>query len=440
MTDEIMQEDKNDGKIGKMHDLTAKREKALAVAVVRKGANRELVFDYLDELEELADTAGADILEKTYQELAKPSSSTAVGSGKVQELKELIQEQGVNLVIFDDDLSPAQVRNLEKEWAIKVIDRSGLILDIFAKHARSIEAKTQVELAQMQYLLPRLTRMWTHLSKQFGGIGTKGPGETQIETDRRLIKVRIAKLQDDLKEISTHKEQQRKNRVSMPKFALVGYTNAGKSTLMNALTDSGVYVENKLFATLDTTIRALMLPSGQKAVISDTVGFIRKLPHHLVASFRSTLAEVADADVIIHVADVSHKMYKDQIKVVEQTLESLKILDKPVILALNKIDKIDDFEALNAIKADFPDSILISAKKVHNITMLLELMQSKYDENVKYTKLMLPYTDMQKISQIYSLSEVIKREDQDEGIYLELKINKDQDELFMHKFGSYSAE
>lgn len=440
MTDEIMQEDKNDGKIGKMHDLTAKREKALAVAVVRKGANRELVFDYLDELEELADTAGADILEKTYQELAKPSSSTAVGSGKVQELKEMIQEQGINLVIFDDDLSPAQVRNLEKEWAIKVIDRSGLILDIFAKHARSIEAKTQVELAQMQYLLPRLTRMWTHLSKQFGGIGTKGPGETQIETDRRLIKVRIAKLQDDLKEISTHKEQQRKNRVSMPKFALVGYTNAGKSTLMNALTDSGVYVENKLFATLDTTIRALMLPSGQKAVISDTVGFIRKLPHHLVASFRSTLAEVADADVIIHVADVSHKMYKDQIKVVEQTLESLKILDKPVILALNKIDKIDDFEALNAIKSDFPDSILISAKKVHNITMLLELMQSKYDENVKYTKLMLPYTDMQKISQIYSLSEVIKREDQDEGIYLELKINKDQDELFMHKFGSYSAE
>lgn len=440
MTDEIMQEDKNDGKIGKMHDLTAKREKALAVAVVRKGANRELVFDYLDELEELADTAGADILEKTYQELAKPSSSTAVGSGKVQELKETIQEQGINLVIFDDDLSPAQVRNLEKEWAIKVIDRSGLILDIFAKHARSIEAKTQVELAQMQYLLPRLTRMWTHLSKQFGGIGTKGPGETQIETDRRLIKVRIAKLQDDLKEISTHKEQQRKNRINMPKFALVGYTNAGKSTLMNALTDSGVYVENKLFATLDTTIRALSLPSGQKAVISDTVGFIRKLPHHLVASFRSTLAEVADADVIIHVADVSHKMYKDQIKVVEQTLESLKILDKPVILALNKIDKIDDFEALNAIKADFPDSILISAKKVHNITMLLELMQSKYDENVKYTKLMLPYTDMQKISQIYSLSEVIKREDQDEGIYLELKINKDQDELFMHKFGSYSVE
>ncbi len=440
MTDEIMQEDKNDGKIGKMHDLTEKREKALAVAVVRKGANRELIFDYLDELEELADTAGADIIEKTYQELAKPSSSTAIGSGKVQELKETIQDQAINLVIFDDDLTPAQVRNLEKEWAIKVIDRSGLILDIFAKHARSLEAKTQVELAQLQYLLPRLTRMWTHLSKQLGGIGTKGPGETQIETDRRLIKVRILKLQEDLKEISTHKEQQRKNRINMPKFALVGYTNAGKSTLMNALTDSGCYVENKLFATLDTTIRALPLPSGQKAVLSDTVGFIRKLPHHLVASFRSTLAEVADADVIIHVADISHKMYKDQIKVVEQTLESLKILDKPVILALNKIDKIDDFEMLNAIKADYPDSILISAKKVHNISTLLELMQSRYDENVKYTKLMLPYTDMQLISQIYSLAEIIMREDKDEGIYLELKINKDQDELFMYKFGKYSVE
>ncbi len=440
MTDEIMQEDKNDGKIGKMHDLTAKREKALAIAVVRKGANRELVFDYLDELEELADTAGADILEKTYQELAKPSSSTAVGSGKVQELKELIQEQGINLVIFDDDLSPAQVRNLEKEWSTKVIDRSGLILDIFAKHARSLEAKTQVELAQLQYLLPRLTRMWTHLSKQFGGIGTKGPGETQIETDRRLIKVRIAKLKDDLAEINNHKEQQRKNRINLPKFALVGYTNAGKSTLMNAITDSGVYVENKLFATLDTTIRGVELPSGQKAVISDTVGFIRKLPHHLVASFRSTLAEVTDADVIIHVVDISHKMYKDHIEVVNQTLESMKVGDKPIVLALNKIDKIEDFEALNAIKAEYADSILISAKKVHNISTLIEYMQRKYDENAKYTKLMLPYTDMQKISQIYSLSEIIKREDQDEGIYLELKINKDQDELFMHKFGTYSAE
>jgi len=440
MTDEIIQEDKNDGKIGKMHDLTAKREKALAVAVVRKGANRELVFDYLDELEELADTAGADILEKTYQELAKPSSSTAVGSGKVQELKELIQEQGINLVIFDDDLSPAQVRNLEKEWSTKVIDRSGLILDIFAKHARSLEAKTQVELAQLQYLLPRLTRMWTHLSKQFGGIGTKGPGETQIETDRRLIKVRIAKLKDDLAEINNHKEQQRKNRINLPKFALVGYTNAGKSTLMNAITDSGVYVENKLFATLDTTIRGVELPSGQKAVISDTVGFIRKLPHHLVASFRSTLAEVTDADVIIHVVDISHKMYKDHIEVVNQTLESMKVGDKPIVLALNKIDKIEDFEALNAIKAEYADSILISAKKVHNISTLIEYMQRKYDENAKYTKLMLPYTDMQKISQIYSLSEIIKREDQDEGIYLEVKINKDQDELFMHKFGTYSAE
>lgn len=440
MTDEIMQEDKNDGKIGKMHDLTAKREKALAIAVVRKGANRELVFDYLDELEELADTAGADILEKTYQELAKPSSSTAVGSGKVQELKELIQEQGINLVIFDDDLSPAQVRNLEKEWSTKVIDRSGLILDIFAKHARSLEAKTQVELAQLQYLLPRLTRMWTHLSKQFGGIGTKGPGETQIETDRRLIKVRIAKLKDDLAEINNHKEQQRKNRINLPKFALVGYTNAGKSTLMNAITDSGVYVENKLFATLDTTIRGVELPSGQKAVISDTVGFIRKLPHHLVASFRSTLAEVTDADVIIHVVDISHKMYKDHIEVVNQTLESMKVGDKPIVLALNKIDKIEDFEALNAIKAEYTDSILISAKKVHNISTLIEFMQRKYDENAKYTKLMLPYTDMQKISQIYSLSEIVKREDQDEGIYLEVKINKDQDELFMHKFGTYSAE
>lgn len=430
-------EDKiNIGK-NKVHDLILKPEIAMAVAVVKKGSNREQVFDYLDELEDLAKTAGAEIIEKTYQELVKPSSSTAVGSGKVEEFKKTIEANGIQLIIFDDDLTPAQVRNLEKALQVKIMDRSGLILDIFAKHARSLEAKTQVELAQLQYLLPRLTRLWTHLSKQYGGVGTKGPGETQIETDRRMIRIRIQKLKEDLAEIANQKEQQRKNRASMPKFALVGYTNSGKSTLMNAVTNSGVYVENKLFATLDTTVRSFELPGGQKSILSDTVGFIRKLPHHLVASFRSTLAEASDADVIVHVVDISHKLFREHIKVVHDTLDSLKIIDKPIILALNKIDTFSDFELLKSIEIEFPDSILISAKKVHNITSLLELMQNKYEANLKTTALLLPYSAMNHISTIYDLCEIIEREDRDDGIFLKLKINKDKDDYFFSKFTKY---
>lgn len=421
----------------KLHDLTPKLERAFAVAVVRKGADREQIFDYLDELEELAETAGAEIQEKIYQELARPSSATAIGSGKVAEIRTMIEEQDVKLVIFDDELTPAQIRNLENEWKIKVMDRSGLILDIFAKHARTLEAKTQVELAQLQYLLPRLTRMWTHLEKQYGGIGTKGPGETQIETDRRLIKVRISKLKEDLQDIANHKIQQRKSRSNLPKFALVGYTNAGKSTLMNVITESDVYVEDKLFATLDTTIRAFDMPSGHKAVISDTVGFIRKLPHHLVASFRSTLAEAKDADVIVHVVDVSHKQYKDHIKVVNETLESLGITDKPVVLALNKIDKIEDKDYIYYLKNEYPDSILLSAKKVHNISTLLSLMQEKYDTNVERTALLLPYEKMELISQIYELSEILEKDDTDTGIRMVVKINKGKNELFMRIFSDF---
>ena len=437
--DEELEQTAPKGKNDTFHDLTEKVEKAIAVAVVRKGADKEKVFDYLDELDELAETAGAEIIEKTYQELARPNPATAIGTGKVEELKEVLRENDVHLVIFDDDLTPAQTKNLENAWGVKIVDRSGLILDIFAKHARTLEARTQVQLAQLQYMLPRLTRMWTHLSKQYGGIGTnmKGKGETQIETDRRLIKIRIQRLKEDLKEIAGQKEVQRKNRIDLPKFALVGYTNAGKSTLMNAITDAGCYVEDKLFATLDTTIRGITLPSGQKSVISDTVGFIRKLPHHLVASFRSTLSEARDADVILHVVDVSHKLFREHIQVVCDTLDGLGIKDKPTILVLNKIDKFEDREMLNAIKEDYPDCIFISAKKLHNITSLLDLMQEKYDENVKCTNILLPYTDMQKISQIYGLCEIIKRTDGDDGIQLELKINKDKDQIFFHHFEQF---
>ena len=299
--------------------VTGKKiENAVAISVNKKGGDRELAMEHLDELEFLAETAGAKVIEKVYQELPRKNKATVIGKGKVQEVLELIQDENIELVIFDDDLSPAQVKNLEKAWNVKVLDRSGIILDIFCERAQTVEAKTQVELAQLQYLMPRLTRMWTHLSKQYGGIGSKGPGETQIETDRRIIRTKIEKLKSKLEVIDKQNAQKRKNRTSTPRFALVGYTNAGKSTLMKAITNSEVYIQDELFATLDTTVRGFELPNGQEAILSDTVGFIRKLPTHLVASFRSTLAETSESDIILHVVDVSHYNYKDQIQVVDE--------------------------------------------------------------------------------------------------------------------------
>ncbi|HOK14733.1 MAG TPA: GTPase HflX, partial [Candidatus Kapabacteria bacterium] len=304
----------------KQNKLEEQRERAIACSVKVKGSNREEAMEDLDELVFLAETAGAEIIHKIYQELPKINSATVLGKGKLEEVKQIVKEDNITLIIFDDNLSPAQVNNLEKELNIKVTDRSSIILDIFATRARTNEAKTQVELAQLQYILPRLTRMWTHLSKQYGGIGTRGPGETQIETDRRIIRLRIQNLKEKLKEIELQKKEQRKKRSEMPKFALVGYTNVGKSTLINTITNAGVYVEDKLFATLDTTVRQFSLPSGQKALISDTVGFIKKLPHNLVASFKSTLMEAMEADVLLHVIDVSHKLFREQIETVNKTL------------------------------------------------------------------------------------------------------------------------
>ena len=439
---DITEQSQVKGKSGKMYETAGEMELAIAVSVIKKGADKELLADYFHELKELAETAGAEIVETLYQELAKPNPATAIGCGKVEELKQLANDLKVHLVIFDDDLSPAQTKNLGEALGIKVIDRSGLILDIFAKRARTVEAKTQVRLAQLQYMLPRLTRMWTHLSKQFGGIGTnmKGPGETQIETDRRIIKEQIQRLKEDLVSIGVQKEQQRRSRSDIPKFALVGYTNAGKSTLMNTVTEASCYVEDKLFATLDTTVRAFELPGGQNAVLSDTVGFIRKLPHHLVASFRSTLAEAKEADVIVHIVDASHKLFRDHIKVVNATLESLGISNKPVILVLNKIDKIEDGEIRHALIEEFPGAVPVSAKKIYNIATLIDVMRQRYEENVKFTKLLLPYADMRFISQIYSLSRVLKREDTDDGIILELVINKDKDQLFAYNFEKFEVK
>lgn len=421
-----------------LYDTEEKTEIAILIAVARKGSDRSKTEENLEELAALADTAGAEVVDTVIQEMDKPNPATAIGSGKVNEVKMLILEHDANIVIFDDELSPAQIRNLEKQFEIKVIDRSGLILDIFANHAKTIEAKTQVELAQLEYMLPRLTRMWTHLSKQYGGIGTKGPGETQIETDRRIIRTRIQLLKEKLRGIDKQKTVRRKGRLNMPRFALVGYTNAGKSTLMNAISKSNVYIEDKLFATLDTTVRSFNLPGGQEALLSDTVGFISKLPTHLVASFRSTLQEAAEADVLVHVVDVSHSGFENHIRVVDQTLEYLKIHEKPTILVFNKIDELgDDPGALKRIEEQYPISVFVSASRKININKLLDLFQLEYDGSSKIYDFSIPYEEMANVAKLYDFAEVIDRNDKDLGIDLRVKVNRDKHDHFKNVFGKY---
>lgn len=408
-----------------LHEVSLRpQEYALLVSVGLKSVDREEALEHLDELEFLVETAGAKVVEKIYQERASLGGAFAVGTGKVEEIKQSIEDGNISLVIFDNDLTPAQVRNLERELKVKIMDRSGIILDIFAAHARTMEAKTQVELAQLQYMLPRLTRMWTHLSKQFGGVGTKGPGETQIETDRRLVRTRIIQLKEKLNKISVQREQQRKGRSSLPRFALVGYTNAGKSTLMNILSNSDVLVEDKLFATLDTTVRGIALPNGKQALLSDTVGFIRKLPPHLIASFRSTLAETLEADVLLHVVDVSHRYYNDHIHVVRQTLEALGAQDKPTLMVFNKIDALESLEEIHALAAVYEHSIAISAARGINIGELQQKMMLMAESQFDTYAITLPYTSMNLIPSLYKYGEVLERNDGDEGIAFTIKVEK----------------
>lgn len=313
-------------------------EKAVMVGVISQQQTEEQVEEYLDELAFLAETAGAEVVKRFTQKLTAPHPKSFVGTGKLKEIIEYVKKHEVNMVIFDDELSPSQTRNVENSFKeVKVLDRSNLILDIFAKRARTAAAKTQVELAQYEYLLPRLTRMWTHLSRQKGGIGMRGPGETEIETDRRIIRDKIALLKSKLEKIDKQKATQRKGRQQMIRAALVGYTNVGKSTLMNLLSKSDVFAENKLFATLDTTVRKIVV-GNLPFLLSDTVGFIRKLPHHLVDSFKSTLDEVREADILLHVVDISHPNFEEQIQTVNQTLAEMGSKDKPTVMIFNKID------------------------------------------------------------------------------------------------------
>lgn len=321
----------------KIYETAVKPETAVLVSVITPGVSDQMAKDYLSELEFLVQTAGGETKGVMTQKLQKPEHATFVGTGKLAEIKEFVEAEEIDMVVFDDELSPSQLRNIERELQVKILDRSNLILDIFAKHAQTAQAKTQVELAQMQYMLPRLTRMWTHLERQRGGIGMRGPGESQIETDRRIILDKITLLKERLKIIDKQNETQRKNRGEMIRVALVGYTNVGKSTILNMISKSDVLMENKLFATLDTTVRKVVI-DNLPFLLSDTVGFIRKLPHHLVESFKSTLDEVREADVLIHVVDISHPNFEDHIVAVNETLKDIDALDKPIITVFNKID------------------------------------------------------------------------------------------------------
>ena len=314
-----------------------KEERAVLVGLVQEQQTYEQVDEYLDELAFLAETAGAIAVKRFVQKLKHPDSRTFVGKGKLEEIKNYIAGKNINIIIFDDELSGSQITNIEKILDLKAIDRSDLILDIFARRARTAQAKVQVELAQYQYLLPRLRGMWKHLERLGGGIGTRGPGETEIETDRRIVRDKISLLRKRLHEINKQSLTQRKERGEFIRVALVGYTNVGKSTLMNVLSKSDVFAENKLFATLDTTTRKIVF-ENTPFLLSDTVGFIRKLPHHLIESFKSTLDEVREADLLLHVVDISHPQYEEQIGIVNKTLQEINAFDKPIITVFNKMD------------------------------------------------------------------------------------------------------
>jgi len=322
----------------KAHLTERVKERAVLIGIITQNQTELQTREYLEELKFLVSTAGVETIKSFTQKLEKPHSVTFVGTGKLEEIKRYIDDNAIDVVIFDDDLSPTQLRNIEKVLDRQILDRTTLILDIFAARAQTAHAKVQVELAQYQYLMPRLTRMWTHLQKQKGGVGMRGPGETEIETDRRIIRDKISKLKEDLEKIDRQMATQRKNRGQMIRVALVGYTNVGKSTLMNVLSKSEVLAENKLFATLDTTVRKVVI-DNLPFLLSDTVGFIRKLPHGLVESFKSTLDEVREADILIHVVDISHPNFEEQIEIVEETLREIDKLEKPSYLLFNKIDQ-----------------------------------------------------------------------------------------------------
>lgn len=408
----------------------SERERAILVGVITSAAKRGRVEDSLDELALLADSAGAEVVLRMTQERQRLDHTFFIGKGKAEEITWLVQEKNIQLVIFDDDLSPVQTRNLEKLINCKILDRSAIILDIFASRARSREAKTQVELAQLQYMLPRLTRQWTHLSKQFGGIGTKGPGETQIETDRRVIRTRISHLRQKLAEIARERFQQRKGRENLPRVALVGYTNAGKSTLLNWFSQAGVLVEDRLFATLDSTVRMVRLSQVHRILLSDTVGFIRKLPHHLVASFQSTLDEVREATMVLHVIDVSHPLFEEQISVVNETLEDLGAAGKPTIMVFNKIDRVEAKHLIPYLRNNYENAVFIAAARGINMTSLEQAVINLLEADIVEETVTLRQEDSAIISHIFEIAEVVEKRYEPDEVTLRIRVNRlDADRL-----------
>ena len=402
-------------------DTSQQSEKAILIGLVTKKQNTENVNEYLNELAFLVETAGGIPVKQFVQKLDLPDKRFFVGSGKLEEIKNYVDTEEIDLVVFDDELSPSQLRNIDKILSCKILDRNNLILDIFAKRARTAHAKTQVELAQYEYLLPRLIRMWTHLERQRGGIGLRGPGETEIETDRRIIREKIALLKKKLVQIDKQKATQRKNRGKLIRVALVGYTNVGKSTLMNLLSKSKIFAENKLFATLDTTVRKVVI-KNLPFLLSDTVGFIRKLPHDLVESFKSTLDEVREADILIHIVDISHPDFEEQINIVNSTLVDIGAHNKPIIVIFNKIDaytfvekQIDDLTPITKENYSLDDlkktwmakistpCIFISAKKKLNIEELKDLV---YEEVKRIHIKRYPFNDF--LYELYSEDGIIE--------------------------------
>jgi len=405
-------------------------ENVIAVALILPDLTRGVAEEHLAELEKLIETAGGTVVDRVFAKRPRPDPATYVGSGKAEQIKSLVAKTGAKLIVFDDDLSPAQARNLEKITEVKVIDRSGLILDIFAGRARSREARTQVELAQLEYMLPRLTRAWTHLERQAGGIGTRGVGETQLELDRRIIRNRIARLKEELTKIERTRETQRKSRSAVFSVALVGYTNAGKSTLFNRLTSGSAEMADKLFATLDAKSARAVFEMPRETVVIDTVGFIRKLPHHLVASFRSTMEEAVAADLVLHVIDSSHPQFEDQRAVGEEVLRDLGVQMDRVIEVYNKADLTEE-----GLRGLAKNRATVSALTGRNIDRLIDIIRERELENGEVIQLEIPHNDARVIAKLHDVAQVYEQRVTDRAMILTAWIPRDA----LHLFEAYAA-
>jgi GTP-binding protein HflX len=404
-------------------DRVRKRERALLAALRLPRQRRFEVEESLDELGRLAESAGAEVVGRVTQERQAPTPQLYFGKGKVDELRASSEREGANLMISDDPLSPVQERNLGGSLGLKVIDRTALILDIFAQRARTMEGKLQVELAQLSYLLPRLVGQWKHLERLGGGIGTRGPGETQLESDRRMIRHRIEKIRGELGRVRVHRRllRDRRKAAGVPVIALVGYTNAGKTTLLNHLTGAEHTAADRLFVTLDPAARVVSRPSRAPFILTDTVGFIRKLPHQLVAAFKATLEELEEADVLLHVVDASHPGFDEQMEAVESLLDELELGDRPTIVALNKVDRLDADAALDALVDRF-DAVVVSARTGQGMDALLDRIERALRPNVERVRLRLPYRDGTALAQCYERGRVLSRSDEVDGIVLEVEL------------------